>query len=56
MSKNRNKRTNILRTKDVNVNGNDTLRYDTAQAPTIRPAGYDKEGQGDKGQGKRDFL
>ena len=24
-----------------NVNGNDTLRYDTAQAPTIRPAGYD---------------
>ena len=30
--------------------------YDTAQAPTIRPAGYDKEGQGDKGQGKRDFC
>ena len=24
-----------------NGNGNDTLRYDTAQAPTIRPAGYD---------------
>ena len=26
---------------NVNGNGNDTLRYDTAQAPTIRPAGYD---------------
>ncbi|MBQ1650780.1 MAG: signal recognition particle-docking protein FtsY, partial [Prevotella sp.] len=30
-----------------NGNGNDTLRYDTAQAPTIRPAGYDN----DKGNG-----
>ena len=27
-------------------NDNDTLRYDTAQAPTIRPAGYDN-GNGD---------
>jgi len=26
-----------------NENGNDTLRYDTAQAPTIRPAGYDND-------------
>ena len=26
-----------------NGNGNDTLRYDTAQAPTIRPAGYDND-------------
>jgi predicted ATPase with chaperone activity len=26
---------------NVNENENDTLRYDTAQAPTIRPAGYD---------------
>ena len=26
-----------------NDNGNDTLRYDTAQAPTIRPAGYDND-------------
>ena len=48
---------NILREEIVklleeydNGNGNDTLRYDTAQAPTIRPAGYDKEGQGDKGR------
>jgi cob(I)alamin adenosyltransferase len=31
---------------NVNGNGNDTLRYDTAQAPTIRPAGYDN-GKGD---------
>ena len=38
-----------------NVNGNDTLRYDTAQAPTIREqAHYDNEVQGDKGQGTRD--
>ena len=30
-----------------NVNGkdNDTLRYDTAQAPTIRPAGYDNDNE-----------
>ncbi len=41
---------NILREEIVglleeygNDNGNDTLRYDTAQAPTIRPAGYDNE-------------
>ena len=41
---------NILREEIVklleengNGNGNDTLRYDTAQAPTIRPAGYDND-------------
>ena len=35
-----------------NVNGNDTLRYDTAQAPTIRPAGYDNENENDNGTSK----
>ena len=39
---------NILREEIVKLleeydNGNDTLRYDTAQAPTIRPAGYDND-------------
>ena len=43
---------NILREEIVglleeydNGNGNDTLRYDTAQAPTIRPAGYDNDNE-----------
>jgi fused signal recognition particle receptor len=35
-----------------NGNGNDTLRYDTAQAPTIRPAGYDNENENDNGTSK----
>jgi len=48
--------TEVIQFLSGNDNGNDTLRYDTAQAPTIRPAGYDKEGQGDKGQGKRNFC
>ncbi|MBO6234616.1 MAG: signal recognition particle-docking protein FtsY [Prevotella sp.] len=41
---------NILREEIVGLleeydNGNDTLRYDTAQAPTIRPAGYDNDNE-----------
>ncbi len=35
-----------------NGNDNDTLRYDTAQAPTIRPAGYDNENENDNGTSK----
>ena len=44
--------------ENENENENDTLRYDTAQAPTIRPAGYDNgDGNGndngnDNGNGK----
>jgi signal recognition particle GTPase len=39
-------REEIVKLLEENGNGNDTLRYDTAQAPTIRPAGYDN-GKGD---------
>ncbi len=34
-----------------NGNGNDTLRYDTAQAPTIRPTGYDNGNDNGNGNG-----
>ncbi|MBO5586307.1 MAG: signal recognition particle-docking protein FtsY [Prevotella sp.] len=45
---------NILREEIVGLleeydNGNDTLRYDTAQAPTIRPAGYDNDNENENG-------
>ena len=48
---------NILREEIVGLleeydNGNDTLRYDTAQAPTIRPAGYDNENENENGTSK----
>ncbi len=45
-------REEIVKLLEENGNGNDTLRYDTAQAPTIRPAGYDNDNGNGNGTSK----